>query len=72
MLHDAAAREEEPAKAAATAIFNLRDLFGPDWLRRRADVVALADWLGRALDRVRADEASAARVLAGIVRTERL
>jgi len=72
VLAEAEAREEEPAKAAAIAISNLRDLFGADWLRRRSDVIALAEWLGHALDRVRTSEASAARVLAGIVRTERL
>lgn len=72
VLADFATRDEEPAKAAATAISNLRDLFGADWLRRRSDVIALAEWLDHALDPLRPEEASAARVLAGVVRTERL
>lgn len=65
-------RSEEPAGAATVVISNLRDLFGADWLRRRADVIVLADWLGGALDPLRPEEASAARVLAGVLRAERL
>lgn len=68
-----AARENIDAVEAGTAaVHTLRDLFGPDWLRRRMDAMAIAGWLGRSQVRNRPDEAEAARVLAELIRTERL
>jgi hypothetical protein len=68
-----ASREHlDAAEAGVAAIHDLRDLFGPEWLRRRADVIAVARWLGRSQTQPRPDEAEAARVLAELIRTERL
>jgi putative DNA methylase len=68
-----AARENmDPAEAGTAAIHSLRDLFGSEWLRRRLDAMAIAGWLGRSQIRNRPDEAEAARVLAELIRTERL
>lgn len=50
---------------------HLRDHAG-GWYQRRADAADLAAWLGRILDHLRTDEASAARVLEGLIRNERL
>jgi len=68
-----AARENiDAAEAGTTAIHTLRDLFGPEWLRRRMDAMVIAGWLGRSQVRNRPHEAEAARVLAELIRTERL
>ncbi len=71
-LVQAAASQQDPAEAGAAAIHTLRDLFGPEWMRRRVDAMAIAAWLGRSQLRSRPDEAEAARVLAELIRTERL
>jgi putative DNA methylase len=68
-----ASREgSDPGEAGTAAIHTLRDLFGPEWLRRRGDAMAIAAWLGRSQDRPRPEEAEAARVLTELIRTERL
>jgi hypothetical protein len=68
-----ASRENaDPAQAGAAAIHTMRDLFGPEWLRRRGDAMAIAAWLGRSQQQARPEEAEAARVLAELIRTERL
>lgn len=64
--------DRDPSEAGAAAIHTLRDLFGPEWLHRRGDAVAIAAWLGRSQVRSRPQEAEAARVLAELIRTERL
>ena len=71
-LVQAAASQQDPAEAGAAAIHTLRDLFGPEWMRRRLDAMAIAAWLGRSQHQSRPDEAEAARVLAELIRTERL
>jgi hypothetical protein len=70
-LVQAAASEQDPTEAGAAAIHTLRDLFGPDWMRRRSDAMAIAAWLGRSQQRTRPKEAEASRVLAELIRTER-
>jgi hypothetical protein len=50
---------------------HLRDQV-PEYYHRRPEVVAVAAYLSGKLDRLRPEEASAARVLAGLVRNERL
>ncbi|MCW5702703.1 MAG: DUF1156 domain-containing protein [Bradyrhizobium sp.] len=71
-LVQAAAEQQDPAEAGAAAIHTLRDLFGPEWMRRRPDAMAIAAWLGRSQQQSRPDEAEAGRVLAELIRTERL
>lgn len=71
-LVQAATAQHDPAEAGAAAIHTLRDLFGPDWMRRRTDAMAIAAWLGRSQHVARPNEAEAARVLAELIRTERL
>lgn len=63
---------QDPAEAGAAAIHTMRDLFGSEWLRRRGDAMAIATWLGRSQQQARPEEAEAARVLAELIRTERL
>jgi hypothetical protein len=70
-LVQAASAHQDPAEAGAAAIHTLRDLFGPEWMRRRADAMAIATWFGRSQHQSRPDEAEAARVLAELIRTER-
>jgi putative DNA methylase len=68
-----ASREhQDPAEAGAATIHTIHDLFGAEWLRRRADAMAIASWLGRSQNQARPDEAEAGRVLAELIRTERL
>jgi hypothetical protein len=71
-LVQAAATQQDPGEAGAAAIHALRDLFGPEWMRRRADAMAIATWLGRSQQTSRPEEAEAARVLAELIRTERV
>ena len=59
--------DEEPDDVLS----HLRDQV-PNYYRRRDDVVAVASYLSLKLGRLRPEEASAARVLAGLVRNERL
>jgi len=59
--------DEEPDDVLS----HLRDQV-PNYYRRRDSVVAVASYLSLKLDRLRPEEASAARVLAGLVRNERL
>ena len=62
-----------PGTGKTTAALALaRDLFGPEWLRRRTDAMTIAGWLGRSQNQARPNEAEAGRVLAELIRTERL
>ncbi len=70
-LVQAASGQRDPAEVGAAAIHTLRDLFGPDWMRRRSDAMAIAAWLGRSQQQSRPEEAEAGRVLAELIRTER-
>ncbi len=70
-LVQAASSQQDPAEAGAAAIHTLRDLFGPDWMRRRSDAMVIAAWLGRSQQQSRPEEAEAGRVLAELIRTER-
>ncbi len=70
-LVQAASSQQDPAEGGAAAIHTLRDLFGPDWMRRRSDAMAIAAWLGRSQQQSRPEEAEAGRVLAELIRTER-
>jgi putative DNA methylase len=63
---------QDPAEAGAAAIHTIRDLFGPEWLHRRVDAMAIAAWLGRSQQQARPDEAESARILVELIRTERL
>lgn len=71
-LVQAAGAQQDPAEAGAAAIHTLRDLFGPEWLRRRSDAMSIAAWFGRSQHVSRPNEAEAARVLGELIRTERL
>lgn len=53
------------------ALSHLRDNV-PDYLKRRHDIAAIAEYIARSVDRRRPEEASAARVLVGLVRNEKL
>ena len=70
-LRSAAEREEEPGPSGERAISGLRDNLG-SWAQQRQRAMVLAEWLGKMLTRHRPDEASAARTLAALIRTERL
>lgn len=71
-LVQASATQQDPGEAGAAAIHALRDLFGPEWMRRRPDAMAIATWLGRSQQTSRPEEAEAGRVLAELIRTERV
>lgn len=43
-----------------------------DYLRRRNDIAAVAEYLAREVERRRPEEASAARILHGLVRNEKV
>jgi putative DNA methylase len=68
----ASGEHQDPADAGFAAIHTIRDLFGPEWLPRRADAMAIASWIGRSQNQVRSHEAEGGRVLAELIRTERL
>ncbi len=53
------------------ALGHLRDNV-PEYLNRRHDIAAVAEYIARAVDRRRPEEASAARVLVGLVRNEKV
>lgn len=69
----ATAQEEDPKVSGDRILHGLRDHFGAEgWLRARDNVRALASWFGLTWQRQRPDEAAAARVVAGLIGSERL
>lgn len=68
----ATAQEEDPRSSGDRILHGLRDHFGVEgWMRARDSVRALAAWFGTTWERQRTEEAAAARVLAGLVASER-
>lgn len=70
-LRVAAERDEDHNASGQRAINGLRDNLA-SWSQQRQQAMVMADWMGRMLDRHRPAEASAARTLAALIRTERL
>jgi len=70
-LRAAAERDEDHNASGERAINGLRDNLA-SWAQQRQQAMVVADWMGRMLDRHRPAEASAARTLAALIRTERL
>ncbi len=70
-LRMSAEKEEDHATSSERAISGLRDNL-KSWAQQRQQAMVIADWLGRTYSRHRAAEASAARTLAALIRTERL
>jgi putative DNA methylase len=70
-LRTSAEKQEDHATSSERAIGGLRDNL-KSWAQQRQQAIVIADWLGRALMRHRPAEASAARTLAALIRTERL
>ncbi len=70
-LRLSAEKEEDHATSSDRAISGLRDNL-KSWAQQRQQAMVIADWLGRSLSRHRPAEASAARTLAALIRTERL
>jgi hypothetical protein len=70
-LRLAAEREEDANTSGERAISGLRDNL-ISWAQQRENAIVVAEWLGRVMTRHRSDEASAARTLAALLRTERL
>lgn len=69
----ATTNDEDPKASGDRILHGLRDHFGPEvWLRARDNVRSLANWFGRIWERQRPDEAAAARVVAGLIASERL
>ena len=72
-LHRDAEAEIDAENSGKQALHGLRDHFGDaEWLRERDNVRTLAAWLGRTWGRRNPGEATAARVLASLVQSERL
>ena len=70
-LRTAAEKEEEAHASSDKALSGLRDNL-TSWAQQRQNAMVIAEWLGRVLTRHRPAEASAARTLAALMRTERL
>ncbi|WP_426954565.1 anti-phage-associated DUF1156 domain-containing protein [Muricoccus radiodurans] len=70
-LRAAAEKEEDPVTSGERAVAGLRENLG-SWAQQRQRAMVIADWLGRKLERQRPAEASAARTLSALIRTERL
>lgn len=70
-LRAAAEKEEDPVTSGERAVAGLRENLGA-WAQQRLRAMVIADWLGRKLERQRPAEASAARTLSALIRTERL
>lgn len=69
----ATAQEEDPKTSGDRILHFLRDHFGlENWRQARENVRALAAWFGTIWERQRAEEAAAARVVAGLIASERL
>jgi putative DNA methylase len=69
-LRMAAEKEEDANKSSDQAIAGLRDNLA-SWSQQRQQAMILAEWLGRMLNKQRAQEASAARTLAALIRNEK-
>ncbi len=68
-----AGRDVDPEASGKAALHGLRDHFGEaNWMGARDNVKTLAAWLGRTWSRRNPPEAAAARVLAGLIGSERL
>ena len=70
-LRTAAEKEEDATTSGDRAIAGLRDNLG-SWSHQRLRAITMADWLGRSLERQYPAEASAARTLSALIRSERL
>jgi len=70
-LRTAAEKEEDANVSSERAISGLRDNL-VSWSQQRESAMVIAGWLGSVLTRHRPDEASAARILERLLRTERL
>ena len=70
-LRTSADKEEDHVPSSERAISGLQDNL-KSWAQQRQQAMIIADWLGRSLTRHRPAEASAARTLAALIRTERL
>jgi len=69
----ATAKEEDPKDSGDRILHFLRDHFGlENWTHARQNVRALAAWFGTVWERQRPEEAAAARVIAGLIASERL
>ena len=69
----ATAQEEDPKVSGDRILHGLRDHFGMEsWGQVRDNVRMLAAWFGRTWERQRAEEAAAARVVAGLIGSEGL
>lgn len=69
----ATAQDEDPKASGDRILHGLRDHFGLEgWMRARDTVRALATWFGSVWERQRPEEAAAARVLSGLIGSERL
>lgn len=69
----ATVQEEDPKTSGDRVLHFLRDHFGlENWTHARENVRALAAWFGTTWERQRTEEAAAARVLAGLIASERL
>lgn len=69
----ATAKEEDPKDSGDRILHFLRDHFGlENWTHARQNVRALASWFGTVWERQRPEEAAAARVVAGLIASERL
>lgn len=69
----ATAQEEDPKTSGDRILHGLRDHFGlENWRQARDNVRALASWFGTTWERQRTEEAAAARVVAGLIASERL
>jgi len=69
-LRMAAEKEEDANKSSNQAIAGLRDNLA-SWSQQRQQAMVLAEWLGRTLNKQRAQEASAARTLSALIRNEK-
>ncbi len=69
-LRMAAENEEDANKSSDQAIAGLRDNLA-SWSQQRQQAMVLAEWLGRTLNKQRAQEASAARTLSALIRNEK-
>jgi hypothetical protein len=70
-LRIAADKEEDAQSSGERAINGLRENL-TSWGQQRPQANLIAEWLGRTLVRHRPDEATAARTLAALIRTEKL
>jgi len=70
-LRLAAEKEEDPNVSGMKALSGLRDNL-TSWSQQRQNAMTIAEWFGKTLKRHWNHEASAARTLSALIRTERL